>query len=69
MMEFTFGEKHIRTTLSLGVASFPEQARNHIELLNSADKALYWAKTRRNQVRRFDPSTMAQGNNRSDDIR
>jgi diguanylate cyclase (GGDEF)-like protein/PAS domain S-box-containing protein len=69
MMEFTFGEEHIRTTLSLGVASFPEQAHNPIELLNSADKALYWAKTIRNQVCRFDPVTMAQGNNRFSDIR
>jgi diguanylate cyclase (GGDEF)-like protein/PAS domain S-box-containing protein len=69
MMEFTFGDAHIRTTLSLGVVTFPEQAHNPIELLNSADKALYWAKTKRNQVCCFDPITMAQGYYRSDDIR
>ena len=68
-MEFTFGEENIHTTLSLGVATFPEQAHNPIELLNAADKALYWAKTERNQVRRFDPSKMTRRNNRSDGIR
>jgi diguanylate cyclase (GGDEF)-like protein/PAS domain S-box-containing protein len=69
MMEFTFGEERIRTTLSLGVASFPDQARNPIELLTAADKALYWAKIGRNNVCRYEPGMMARSLNRSDDIR
>jgi diguanylate cyclase (GGDEF)-like protein/PAS domain S-box-containing protein len=69
LMEFTFGEEKIKTTLSLGIASFPDQARNPIELLTAADKALYWAKTRRNQLQCYDPSTMGHSLNRSDDIR
>ncbi|RJP48666.1 MAG: diguanylate cyclase [Anaerolineaceae bacterium] len=69
MMEFTFGEAKIRTTLSLGVASFPEQAQNLIQLLTAADKALYWAKIKRNQVQLYDPSTMGGSQFRSDSIR
>ena len=69
LMKFAFGEENIHTTLSLGVATFPEQARNPIELLTASDKALYWAKTERNKVARYDPATMSQWNNRSDDIR
>lgn len=69
LMEFIFGDEQFKTTLSLGVATYPDHARNPVELLNSADKALYWAKQKRNQVVVFDPSTMAQGNQRSDDIR
>ncbi len=69
MMEFTFGEAKIRTTLSLGAASFPDQAQNLIQLLTAADKALYWAKIKRNQVQLYDPSTMGGGQFRSDSIR
>lgn len=69
MMEFTFGEAKIRTTLSLGVASFPDQAQNLIQLLTAADKAMYWAKIKRNQVHLYDPSTMGGGQFRSDTIR
>ena len=38
-------------------------------LLNAADKALYCAKQTRNQVVLYDPSTMKQGNYKSDDVR
>lgn len=69
MMEFTFGDKKIRATLSLGVATFPEQARSPDELLTAADKALYFAKIKRNQVVCYDPSRMARSLSRSDDIR
>ncbi len=69
MMEFVFGEEQFHTTLSLGIATFPDQARNPIELLNAADKSLYWAKQTRNQVVLYNPSIMAQGNQRSDDAR
>jgi len=69
MMEFVFGDEQFHTTLSLGVSTFPSHARNPIELLNASDKALYWAKQKRNQVVLFDPSTMALGNQRSDDVR
>jgi diguanylate cyclase (GGDEF)-like protein/PAS domain S-box-containing protein len=69
MMEFTFGDKKIGATLSLGVVTFPDQAQNPIELLTAADKALYYAKTQRNQVQCYDPSTMARSLNLSDDVR
>jgi diguanylate cyclase (GGDEF)-like protein/PAS domain S-box-containing protein len=68
-MTFNFGDEQITTTLSLGVASFPDQARNPIELLTAADKAMYWAKEKRNHVVLYDPSMMARKLNRSDDIR
>jgi len=68
-MTFTFGEENINTTLSLGVASFPDQAGSPNELLTAADKALYWAKVKRNHVVRYDPKLMAHRQNRSDDIR
>jgi len=58
-MEFTFGADTITTTLSLGIASYPHQAHSPMELLTMADNALYWAKTKRNQVVSYDPSTMA----------
>lgn len=69
MMEFTFGDAKIKATLSLGVASFPYQAQNPIQLLTAADKALYWAKVKRNQVQPYNSSTMERGNHCSDDIR
>ncbi len=69
MMEFTFGDKKIGATLSLGVATFPDQARGPDELLTAADKALYSAKIKRNQVVCYDPSRMARSLNRSDDVR
>lgn len=69
MMEFTFGDKKIGATLSLGVATFPDQARGPDELLTAADKALYFAKIKRNQVVCYDPSMMARSLNRSDDMR
>jgi diguanylate cyclase (GGDEF)-like protein/PAS domain S-box-containing protein len=69
LMEFTFGETKIKTTLSLGVASFPDQAQNPIELLTAADKALYWAKIKRNQVQPYDPSITGRGQHRSNGIR
>jgi diguanylate cyclase (GGDEF)-like protein/PAS domain S-box-containing protein len=69
MMEFTFGDAKIKATLSLGVASFPDQAQNPIQLLTAADKALYWAKVKRNQVQSYNSSTMERENYRSDDIR
>jgi diguanylate cyclase (GGDEF)-like protein/PAS domain S-box-containing protein len=67
MMEFTFGDARIKTTLSLGVASFPDQAKSPSELLNASDRALYWAKIKRNQVQVYDPQTMGHGQYRSDD--
>ncbi|MBI5935930.1 MAG: diguanylate cyclase [Chloroflexi bacterium] len=69
LMEFIFGDEQFHTTLSLGVATFPNQAQNPIELLNAADKALYCAKQTRNQVVLYAPSTMKQGNYKSDDVR
>jgi diguanylate cyclase (GGDEF)-like protein/PAS domain S-box-containing protein len=69
MMEFTFGNARVHTTLSLGVASFPDHARSPNELLIAADKALYRAKNKRNSVELYDPASMANSNDRSDNIR
>ncbi|HSQ38758.1 MAG TPA: GGDEF domain-containing protein, partial [Anaerolineales bacterium] len=69
MMEFSFGDAKIKATLSLGVASFPDQAQNPIQLLTASDKALYGAKIQRNQVVPYDPATMTGGHYRADDIR
>lgn len=60
VLGFTFGEVAHSTTLSLGVASFPEHGRSPNELLNAADRALYVAKTKRNTVCGFDPASMTQ---------
>lgn len=44
--------EHIKLTISIGVASFPENGNNYEELINKADLALYEAKqTGRNCVR------------------
>jgi diguanylate cyclase (GGDEF)-like protein len=54
---FPDGEMHhaIRLTVSLGIASFPEQADNMFDLIGNADKALYLAKvTGKNQTTTFD---------------
>ncbi len=67
-MEFTIGEAKIRTTLSLGIACFPEHAGNPTGLLNAADKAMYWAKIHRNQVQLYNPATMGQVQYRSSDF-
>ncbi len=69
LMEFSFGEMRVRTTLSLGVAVFPEHAKNPTALLIAADKSLYWAKIRRNSVQMYDPTTMQESAFRSDDVR
>lgn len=68
-MTFQFGRVKISTTLSMGVASFPEQARSSNELLLAADQALYWAKKKRDRVVRYDPFHMARGRHRSDALR
>ena len=67
-MEFALEDGVIRTTLSLGVACFPDQAGNPSDLLNASDKALYWAKINRNQVQMYNPSTMGRYQYRSSDF-
>jgi diguanylate cyclase (GGDEF)-like protein/PAS domain S-box-containing protein len=69
MLEFSLREGTVRASLSLGVASFPEHAHSPIELLVAADKALYKAKNIRNTVATYDPASMSNSNNRSDNIR
>ena len=69
LLEFSLPEGILRTSLSLGVASFPEHARSPIELLVAADRALYRAKDIRNTVATYDPATMSRSNNHSDNIR
>jgi diguanylate cyclase (GGDEF)-like protein len=50
-------EKRIASTVSIGVACFPEDGRNLDALAGRADRALYHAKQRgRNRVVRYDPS-------------
>ena len=68
-MEFTFGNARVHTTLSLGVACFPDHAQSPNELLIAADKALYRAKNKRNRVELYDPASMADSADRSDNIR
>lgn len=49
--EFNYREKLIRTSISVGVACFPEDGDSAESLIAAADKALYAAKARgRNQV-------------------
>lgn len=68
-LRFTFGDEILTATLSLGIATFPDQAKSAIELLTAADKAMYWAKVKRNCVVVYEPFMMARKLNRSDDIR
>lgn len=49
--DFTFKDKPIRTTISCGVACFPEDGETSDALVAAADKALYTAKDRgRDQI-------------------
>ncbi len=41
---FGWGDREIRVTISLGVATYPEHARNNRSLLDLADQGLYLAK-------------------------
>ena len=52
---FEFRGEHIRTTVSIGIASFPEQVANAEEILDRADQALYNSKrSGRNRVSYYD---------------
>jgi diguanylate cyclase (GGDEF)-like protein len=54
--EFQTGDQKIRITVSLGVASIPNEdnARTTDELFQQADSALYYSKTKgRNRVTHF----------------
>jgi diguanylate cyclase (GGDEF)-like protein/PAS domain S-box-containing protein len=67
-MEFALGDGTIRTSLSLGIACFPEHAQNPSDLLNASDKALYWSKVSRNQVQMYTPETMGRYQYRAGDF-
>ncbi len=55
-LQIPFGGKILSSTLSLGLAAFPEHAGDAESLLHAADQALYAAKTRgRNRVESFHP--------------
>ena len=41
-----FGDFHLETTISCGLAAYPEHARTHDELVRCCDEALYRAKQR-----------------------
>ena len=54
-VEIRFRGQRLKVTISLGVASFPEDSDDPDELIDLADKALYEAKRRgRNQVCLFE---------------
>ena len=60
LLEFSLGDERVKTTLSLGIASFPDHTRVPNELLGAADKALYRAKSKRNCVEIYNPSMLNQ---------
>lgn len=48
---FNVGKETTQVTVSIGVATFPEDAQTHMDLISKADKALYAAKARgRNRI-------------------
>ncbi|MBI3039763.1 sensor domain-containing diguanylate cyclase [bacterium] len=52
--DFRINSVHVPITISLGVASYPDQARNKSELVTRADTALYYSKENgRNRATRF----------------
>lgn len=60
LLEFALGDTKVNTTLSMGIACFPEHGLNPNELLGAADKALYNAKGTRNNVKVYDDSMKNQ---------
>jgi GGDEF domain-containing protein len=46
-LEFHFDSTTFRTTLSIGVATYPIHAKTANEMLQFADKALYFVKNKR----------------------
>lgn len=56
-MDFVVNDVHVRTTLSLGVASMSHGFKRFEDLLIAADTALYVSKINRNTVNRFTPET------------
>jgi diguanylate cyclase (GGDEF)-like protein len=52
-------------TCSIGIATFPEDSKDPVKLIQCADHAMYAAKqSGKNQHRYYDPVTAAQGNDR-----
>src|SRR5581483_5126077 len=48
---FAVGKETTRVTVSIGVATFPQDAHSNLDLIGKADKALYAAKNRgRNRI-------------------
>ena len=52
---FNFENIEVRTTLSIGVASFPDHGKTVDALLLAADKALYSAKESRDSISQYVP--------------
>lgn len=58
--ESTYGHQHIRTTLSIGIASFPAHGRNVEELLEKADRAMRRGKKAGGRAVKICPSKPAE---------
>ena len=52
---FEFDNTEVRTTLSIGIASFPAHEKTVDGLVFAADKALYSAKEKRNSISKYKP--------------
>ncbi|HEY9069894.1 MAG TPA: diguanylate cyclase [Candidatus Ozemobacteraceae bacterium] len=59
--DFRINGQHVPITVSLGVASYPDQARTKGELVISSDTALYYSKENgRNRASLFDPAMKSE---------
>lgn len=53
-LEFEFGGKQVRCTISIGISTYPDSAKEKKQLIELADKALYIAKeSGRNRVKTY----------------
>jgi diguanylate cyclase (GGDEF)-like protein len=62
--KLTIGEKEYYATVSIGIALFPGDSLNRIELLRMADEALFEAKKDKNTFQFYTPSTNVEAHNR-----
>ena len=67
-LEITFGLQGVKSTLSLGVATYPEHGHTPTELLGAADRALYVAKARRNSASVYVPKSLSASETHKIDV-